>query len=193
MTWSLFTSYSVAWVQVLLTFPFQQFQIAECKPCPIVLHFMLFCVWCIHSWFEVGICCHDFQIKRALRYLFALLADPSQGRVFDVGIRDGEQLLWLIILWCKQIEGFKERMGNTPSLQDIESLEVVGDVWFGKNVVLQVGKDNSQLNSVYVNAGNYLQLNNETLECITLHGHCKNLAFIWMDTLIRTATIFLTP
>ena len=47
-------------------------------------------------------------------------------------------------------------MGNTPSLHDIESLEVVGDVWFGKNVVLQVGKELSQLKSVYVYTGNYI-------------------------------------
>jgi hypothetical protein len=42
--------------------------------------------------------------------------------------------LWL----ATQIGGFCERMKNVPSLLALESLKVVGDVWFGKDIVLQV-------------------------------------------------------
>ncbi|CAK9225588.1 unnamed protein product [Sphagnum troendelagicum] len=37
----------------------------------------------------------------------------------------------------KKIGGFRERMKNVPSLLALESLKVVGDVWFGKDIVLQ--------------------------------------------------------
>lgn len=37
-----------------------------------------------------------------------------------------------------QLGDFSERIRNTPSILGLDSLRLVGDVWFGKDVVLQV-------------------------------------------------------
>lgn len=37
-----------------------------------------------------------------------------------------------------QLGDFSERIRNTPSILRLDSLRLVGDVWFGKDVVLQV-------------------------------------------------------
>jgi hypothetical protein len=37
-----------------------------------------------------------------------------------------------------QFGDFSERIKNTPSILGLDSLRLVGDVWFGKDVVLQV-------------------------------------------------------
>lgn len=37
-----------------------------------------------------------------------------------------------------QLGDFSERIRNTPSILGLDTLRLVGDVWFGKDVVLQV-------------------------------------------------------
>lgn len=43
-----------------------------------------------------------------------------------------------LILLCAQVGDFLKRFKSIPSIIELDSLKVSGDVWFGENIVLKV-------------------------------------------------------
>jgi UTP--glucose-1-phosphate uridylyltransferase len=74
-----------------------------------------------------------------LQFLQSDLYDSKDGCMCRNSLREsvGDPIIDFDGFQLKKIGGFCERMKNVPSLLALESLKVVGDVWFGKDIVLQ--------------------------------------------------------
>ncbi|CAM6048509.1 unnamed protein product [Sphagnum compactum] len=90
----------------------------------------------------INVPCSRFLPVRATSELLILQSDvydSKDGCMCRNSLREsvGDPIIDFDGFQLKKIGGFRERMKNVPSLLALESLKVVGDVWFGKDIVLQ--------------------------------------------------------